>query len=86
MAINSVGESPISADSAVIVAAEAPDPPTNLERVYGDGFIITIQWDAPVFTGGIPIIDYKVYWDYGQGGQFVEIASTTNNDRLFTQD
>lgn len=32
------------------------------------------------------MIDYKVFWDYGEGGPHVEIASTTNNDRLFTQD
>ena len=47
--------------------------------------MITIQWVAPIETGGIPVIDYKAFWDYGEGGQLVEIASTTNNNRLFTQ-
>lgn len=86
IAINTVGESLSSPESAIIIAANAPDPPTNLARVYADGTMITIEWDAPLLTGGIPVIDYKVYWDYGQGGQLVEIASTTANDRLFTQD
>lgn len=84
IAENSVGESGASAESAVIIAANAPDPPTSLERVYADGSMITIQWAAPVVTGGIPVIDYKVFWDYGQGGQLVELASTTSSDRLFT--
>ena len=69
----------------MIIAANTPDPPTNLERVYADGSMITVQWVAPVETGGIPVIDYKVFWDYGMAGAFIEIASSTNNDRLFTQ-
>lgn len=85
IAVNSVGDSPISPESTVIVAAEAPNAPTNLARVYADGDMITIQWVAPIETGGIPVIDYKAFWDYGEGGQLVEIASTTNNNRLFTQ-
>ena len=82
--MNSVGESFVSTDSAVIIAANAPDPPTDLERVYADGTLITIEWLAPVVTGGIPVIDYMVFWDYGEGGAHVEVASTTSNDRLFT--
>ena len=84
VAINSVGESNASADSDVIIAANAPDPPVDLERIYADGSMITIEWTAPIETGGIPVIDYKVFWDYGEGGTFVEIASTTSNDKLFT--
>ena len=65
IAANSVGDSLISPESTVIVAAEAPNAPTNLERVYADGSMITIQWVAPIETGGIPVIDYKAYWDFG---------------------
>ena len=85
IAANSVGDSPISPESAIIVAAEAPDPPTDLARVYADGTLITISWVAPVETGGIPVIDYKIFWDYGEGNQHVQIASTTNSNKLFTQ-
>lgn len=84
VAVNSVGESSVSSESVVIIAANSPDPPTDLERVYADGSMITIEWVAPVETGGIPVIDYKVFWDYGEGNNFVEIASSTNNDRLYT--
>jgi hypothetical protein len=86
IAVNSVGESLTSAESAIIVAANAPDPPTDLARVYADGTMITIEWTAPLATGGIPVIDYKVFWDYGESGAHVEIASSTSNDLLFTQD
>ena len=68
----------------MIIAANAPNPPTDLERVYADGTMITIEWVAPIITGGIPVIDYKVFWDYGEGGAHVEVASTTSNDKLFT--
>ena len=86
IAENSVGESTASPDSAVIIAANAPDSPTDLARVYADDTQITIEWVAPVETGGIPVIDYKVYWDFGEGGAHVEISSTTDNNKLFTQD
>ena len=42
--------------------------------------------NVSVVTGGIPIIDYKVLWDYGQGGDFVEIVDTTTGDKLYTKD
>ena len=86
VAVNSVGESPASSDSDFIIAANAPDPPTDLTRVYADGTMITIEWTAPTETGGIPVIDYQVFWDYGEGGSYERIASTTDSDRLFTQD
>jgi titin len=84
---NGVGDSPTSSESETIIAATVPDPPTTLGRVYADGTMITIDWEAPTFTGGIPITDYKVVWDYASGGSdYDEIASTTTNDRLYTQD
>jgi hypothetical protein len=84
IAENGVGDGQASEESDTIIAASKPEPPTDLARVYGDGNLITIEWQAPLVTGGIPIIDYKVLWDYGQGGDFIQIADTTTGDRLFT--
>jgi len=46
-----------------IVAAQVPDPPSFVER---DGSItrgdrIGIKWQAPGFTGGLPILDYRIF-------------------------
>ena len=85
IAVNGVGEGSASEESDIIIAASPPESPTGLSRVYGDGTLITVEWEAPLVTGGIPIVDYKVYWDYGQGGAFVEIADTTTGDLIYTK-
>lgn len=78
IATNAVGDSVNSAQSAGIIAAVKPDPPTSLARVYSDASMITIQWSAPSDNGGTPVTDYHVVWDYGSGGaSFVQIAATT---------
>lgn len=82
---NGVGEGDISAESDPIIAAIVPDPPTDVARVYSDGNMITIDWVAPVDNGGTPVIDYKVQWDFGLGGAFVEIADSTSGDALYTR-
>ena len=85
IAENGVGDGPASEESETIIAASRPEAPTGLTRVYGDGDLITIEWQAPLITGGIPVIDYKVLWDYAQGGDFIQIADTTTGDRLYTK-
>lgn len=85
LAVNGVGDGPLSDESDLIIAANLPDPPTDVARVYADGTTITINWNAPADAGGTPITDYKVKWDYGSSGaSWIEIAASTSNTLLYT--
>ena len=68
IASNAVGDGPESLPSAGIIAAIPSTPPINLSRVYSDGTMITFKWDSPVDSGGIPVTDYQVLWNYGNAG------------------
>jgi len=68
LAVNGVGDGPLSDQSVLIIAANLPGPPLNVARVYADGTKITISWTAPTDAGGTPITDFKVQWDYGSSG------------------
>ena len=58
-ASNAVGSSGTSTSSAAVTPAGPPDPPTGVSAVAGDRQA-TVDWDAPVFDGGSPIIGYSV--------------------------
>jgi cellulose 1,4-beta-cellobiosidase len=72
---NIVGYSDLSASVAVL-AAQEPDAPTILANVPGVTLRdqIGLNWVAPVFVGGSPLLDYRV-WTDDSGGAFVELTS-----------
>lgn len=51
----------------------APDAPTNLSGVAGDGRV-TLAWDAPVLDGGTPLTDYYVEVFDAAGGTPVGVT------------
>ena len=60
VATNSAGNSPASsASSTVNLPITAPDAPTNVVALAGDGSA-TVSWTAPVNDGGAPIDGYIV--------------------------
>ncbi len=74
-ATTSVGTSPSSAPSNSVVPAVvlyAPDPPTNVAAVAGNGQAV-VTFTAPVFNGGSAITSYTVHavdeTTSGNGGQ-----------------
>ena len=56
-----------------ILAAQIPDAPTDLADVpeITDADEIGLSWVAPLFDGGSPLIDYRLWMDDSQGGGFV---------------
>lgn len=49
----------------------SPDQPTGLAEVYEHRTKeqLGIEWTAPTFTGGSPILDYRITWSHS-GGAF----------------
>ena len=60
-AVSAIGEGLLSnEDSAMPLSA--PDPPTGLGMVSGDGFV-NLSWIAPANDGGSPVTWYHIYRD-----------------------
>jgi len=61
-AVNDVGESPYSNEVSATPEQEvvAPDAPTELVAVPGDGQV-SLSWQAPVDDGGSAVTGYRVY-------------------------
>jgi fibronectin type 3 domain-containing protein len=71
-ASNWKGMSPRS-NVASAVAVIAPDPPYDLTAEVGIGRV-SLGWQAPNFTGGLPILEFRVYRT-AEGGEGEPIAS-----------
>ena len=67
--------SPMSDRSAPVLLPLLPGAPTNVTGVPGDGQV-SVSWDAPVDTGGLPIIAYSVQSNQSVDGQFVPAPQT----------
>jgi hypothetical protein len=70
-----VGHSPYSALISEL-AAQIPDAPISLANVPSITLAdqIGLTWAAPVFDGGSPIIDYKLWFDDATGSTFEVLA------------
>ena len=68
------------------MAAQVPDPPTDLESTASSDISITIEWLDPVFDGGDPVNDFKIYWNAGDdNGNFVLLQDTNFGSNTFTK-
>jgi hypothetical protein len=56
-----------------ILAAQIPDAPTDLANVplITNANQIGLTWLAPVFDGGSPVIDYRLWTDDATGADFI---------------
>lgn len=83
---NQVGYSPASAEASVL-AAQIPNAPLSFanEPTITTASQIGLQWVAPTFNGGSPIIDYRVWYDNALGGSFIVLAANiVDTDFLVT--
>lgn len=57
------------------LAAQIPDEPTDLANVAAVTLAnqIGLEWAAPVFNGGSPIIDYRLWFDDATDGSSFQI-------------
>jgi hypothetical protein len=61
-----------------VLAAQIPDVPTSLANVASNTFAnqISLEWVAPVFEGGSPVLDYTIWYDNASNGAtFTELVS-----------
>ncbi|UCF07410.1 MAG: right-handed parallel beta-helix repeat-containing protein [Thermoplasmata archaeon] len=66
-AVNSKGEGPQSAEASGVPLGP-PSSPTNLTAAAGNGYVY-LSWDAPLFPGGSPIVNYRIYRGTSFGGE-----------------
>lgn len=62
-AVNIVGEGNLSSSIEIIAAYLPSTPPTPTYVSADSSPQITIQWGAPAYDGGSPIVNYRVYMD-----------------------
>lgn len=60
-AINKEGPGPVSAASASIYTALEPSEVENLKLISRSDAHITIKWDPPRSSGGLPLTGFKIY-------------------------
>ena len=74
---NVVGLSGQSA-SINVLAAQIPDPPTDLINVAASTSSnqITLAWTAPIFDGGSLLLDYRLWFDNASGSTFQILQET----------
>jgi hypothetical protein len=65
---NAVGTGPASAASAAVTPASVPDAPATLTAVPGNAGVV-LNWTAPPFDGGSPILGYQIYAGTRAGGE-----------------
>ena len=59
-AVNEAGASHLSAPASARTDPVVPGPPVNL-RAEADGpYRIGLEWDAPGYTGGVPVTGYRI--------------------------
>ena len=68
---NSVGHSPESTHVSIL-AAQIPNAPLSFSNapLLTSASQIGLQWSAPTFNGGSPILSYRVWYDNALGGAF----------------
>jgi hypothetical protein len=73
---NLVGHSPYSASISEL-AAQISDAPIALADVPSITLAdrIGLTWQPPLFNGGSPIIDYRLWFDNATGATFTILAS-----------
>lgn len=77
IAINAYGNSSQSSVGGGAVVVLVPDAPVNLVNIVQiqQGNQITLSWSNGVSTGGSVIIDYRILYDLGTGGNFYVLQS-----------
>ncbi len=64
-----------------------PDPPINLAFDTNGVSVIDVDWDNPVYTGGVPITGFSIQQAVGIGGTFVTVTPNhpaTPTDKTYT--
>jgi hypothetical protein len=66
-AINLMGTSLDSVAGNGAEITRVPDPPINLVKntLVSNAVTIGIQWDNGLESGGVPVLDYRVWYDQG---------------------
>ncbi|CAE7779180.1 TTN [Symbiodinium sp. CCMP2456] len=64
-------------DTSIYYSATYPTAPVNLALAASTLISVTVSWDPPSDTGGMPILGYKVFMDDALGGPMVEEYSGT---------
>lgn len=85
IATNLYGDSTESTEGNGAVISTTPDAPINLteEYILRTKSTLGLLWEDAAFTGGIPIIDYRI-WISSDGGATFEVSASNVQLRAYT--
>jgi hypothetical protein len=76
-AVNAIGASEYSANSAAVFPTAVPGPPTAVTGKPGDGQV-SVGWKAPASSGASPISDYIVQYSTDEGVTWTTFSDGTS--------
>jgi hypothetical protein len=81
VAVNAIGDSPVSSPALSVIAAQVPVTPDAPSMKATSKTSTTIQWVAPN-NGGSPITGYSVEWNGGGTGTTFSVQATITDPSL----
>ncbi|MYI06342.1 MAG: hypothetical protein F4059_03190, partial [Gemmatimonadetes bacterium] len=85
IAMNRVGRGPASNVAFATTDADLPGTPTGLQATADGPSRIDLAWTAPVYSGGVPIIGYRIEVSEDAGSSWRDlVARTRTNATAYT--
>ena len=80
VAMNRVGRGPASNVAFATTDADLPGAPTGLQAAADGPSRIDLAWTAPVYTGGVPIIGYRIEVSEDAGSSWRDLVARTRTN------
>ena len=78
-ATNAMDRSPESEEARATTAAALPEAPTELTAVARGPSWIELSWEAPTYTGGVPIQGYKIEVHEDESSLWIVLVANTRS-------
>ena len=78
-AINAVDKGPESEEARATTAAALPEAPTELTAVARGPSWIELSWEAPTYTGGVPVQGYKIEVHEDESSLWIVLVANTRS-------
>ena len=78
-AINAVDKGPESEEARATTAAALPEAPTELTAAARGPSWIELTWEAPTYTGGVPIRGYKIEVHEEESSLWIVLVANTRS-------
>ena len=80
LAINRAGRGPASNVAFATTDADLPGAPTGLQATADGPTRIDLAWTAPIYTGGVPVIGYRIEVSEDAGSSWSDLVARTRTN------